>query len=83
MLAQLRGAHRAIRHQAGARRCARVVPVTLRGTRSVLRDGSWLPRRRPVEVFIDAPLWPRGAGWSDALALRDATRRAIVSHRGC
>ena len=57
-----------------------VVPVALSGTRSVLRDGSWLPRRRPVEVFIDAPLWPRGADWRDALALRDAARRAILAH---
>jgi 1-acyl-sn-glycerol-3-phosphate acyltransferase len=57
-----------------------VVPVALRGTRSVLRDGSWLPRRRPVAVFIDAPLWPRGADWRDALALRDAARRAILAH---
>ena len=48
-----------------------VVPVALRGTRSVLRDGSWLPRRAPVEVHIEKPLAPRGSGWSDALALKD------------
>ena len=59
-----------------------VVPVALRGTRSVLRDGSWLPRRRPVEVFIDAPLPPRGPGWSEALALRNEARRAILAHCG-
>jgi len=59
-----------------------VVPVALRGTRSVLRDGSWLPRRRPVEVFIAAPLPPRGPGWSEALALRDEARRAILAHCG-
>jgi len=33
-------------------------------------------------VFIDAPLWPRGPGWTDALALRDETRRAILAHCG-
>jgi len=59
-----------------------VVPVALRGTRSVLRDGSWLPRRAPVEVSIEAPLAPGGADWSDALALRDAARRAILARCG-
>jgi 1-acyl-sn-glycerol-3-phosphate acyltransferase len=59
-----------------------VVPVALRGTRSVLRDGAWLPRRAPVEVHIGRPLWPRGSAWSDALALRDEARRAILAHCG-
>ncbi|OGA60859.1 MAG: hypothetical protein A3G81_24085 [Betaproteobacteria bacterium RIFCSPLOWO2_12_FULL_65_14] len=59
-----------------------VVPVALRGTRSVLRADSWLPRRQPVDVFIDAPVWPRGPAWSDAVALRDETRRAILAHCG-
>jgi 1-acyl-sn-glycerol-3-phosphate acyltransferase len=59
-----------------------VVPVALRGTRSVLRAESWLPRRRPVELFIDAPLWPRGPAWSDAVALRDQTRRTILAQCG-
>jgi 1-acyl-sn-glycerol-3-phosphate acyltransferase len=59
-----------------------LVPVALRGTRSVLRDGAWLPRRAPVQVHIGAPLAPRGADWSDALALRDAARQAILAHCG-
>jgi 1-acyl-sn-glycerol-3-phosphate acyltransferase len=59
-----------------------VVPVALRGTRSVLRDGSWLPRRASVEVHIEKPLAPRGSGWSDALALRDEARRAILARCG-
>lgn len=62
-----------------ARSGAPLVPVTLRGTRSLLRDGSWWPRRHPLAVRIDAPLRPQGSGWSDALALRDAARRRIAS----
>ena len=67
---------------AAAQSARPVVPVALRGTRSVLRADSWLPRRAPVEVFIEAPLAPRGSGWSDALALRDVARRAILAHCG-
>jgi acyl carrier protein len=59
-----------------------VVPVALRGTRSVLRAGSWLPRRHPVEVFIGEPIAPQGTTWSDALVLRDEARRVILAHCG-
>jgi len=58
---------------------APLVPVTLRGTRSLLRDGSWWPRRHPLAVRIDAPLRPQGSSWSDAVALRDAARQRIAS----
>jgi hypothetical protein len=60
-----------------------VVPVTLVGTRSVLRADTWLPRRHPIEVFVDAPLAPGGSSWSDALALRDAARQVMLSHSPC
>jgi 1-acyl-sn-glycerol-3-phosphate acyltransferase len=67
---------------AAAQSARPVVPVALRGTRSVLRDGSWLPRRAPVGVFVEAALAPQGAGWSEAIALRDAARKAILARCG-
>jgi acyl carrier protein len=57
-----------------------IVPVTVVGTRSVLRADTWLPRRHRIEIFIDAPMAPGGASWSDALALRDRARRVMLSH---
>ena len=59
-----------------------VVPITLRGTRSVLRDGSWLPRRHAVEVIVHAPILPRDTGWNEVLRLRDEARRAILADCG-
>ncbi len=59
-----------------------VLPVSLRGTRSVLREGSWRPRRHPVQVHVHAPLQPAGVQWHDALALRDAARERIASTCG-
>lgn len=59
-----------------------VVPISLRGTRSVLRADSWLPRRHAVEVVIHAPLFPRDTGWSEVLRLRDEARRAILADCG-
>jgi 1-acyl-sn-glycerol-3-phosphate acyltransferase len=56
-----------------------LVPVTLNGTRSLLRDASWLPRRHEVQVTIGAAIAPAGAGWSHALLLRDTARGAIAA----
>jgi acyl carrier protein len=59
-----------------------VTPVVLRGTREILRDGSWLPRRGTVEVTFCEPVAASGEGWQAALQLRDATRREILQHCG-
>ncbi len=68
--------------QAAVEAGAPVVPVVLRGTRSLLRDGQWLPRRSRITVEIGAPLAPEGSGWNAALALRDRVRAAILQRLG-
>ena len=55
-----------------------VVPVTLRGTRSVLREGHWLFRRGPISVTLGEPLEPAGTDWNAAIDLRDRTRAEIL-----
>ncbi|MDX1595204.1 MAG: AMP-binding protein, partial [Gammaproteobacteria bacterium] len=67
---------------AAARAGVPVVPVALRGTRSVLRSGTWLPRRGAVGLHVGEPLSPEGDTWDDAVALRDASREAIVEATG-
>jgi 1-acyl-sn-glycerol-3-phosphate acyltransferase len=59
-----------------------VVPVALRGVRSVLRDGTWYLRRAPVSVTISAPVAPEGADWNAAVRLRDRVRGEILKHCG-
>jgi 1-acyl-sn-glycerol-3-phosphate acyltransferase len=66
---------------AAARAGIALVPVSLRGTRSVLRDGTWWPRRQPVVVTVFGPLSATGAGWAGALRLRDEARERIA--QGC
>jgi acyl carrier protein len=63
---------------------APIIPITLHGTRSVLRDGQWLPRRLPVSAVIGAPL-TRSAGedaFAAAVHLRDAARAQVLRHCG-
>jgi len=55
-----------------------VVPVTLRGTRSILRDGEWLFRRGRIGVTFSAPIAPNGSDWNAAIRLRDAARAEIL-----
>ncbi|HXU46195.1 MAG TPA: 1-acyl-sn-glycerol-3-phosphate acyltransferase, partial [Thermoanaerobaculia bacterium] len=59
-----------------------VVPVALRGTRSLLRAGSWFPRRTPVSVAILAPVAPRGTDLAAAVELRDAVRAEVLAACG-
>lgn len=61
-----------------------VVPVALRGTRNLLRDEQWLPRRAPVVVHIGTPIEaPRARNtFAATIQLRDAARRVILEYCG-
>jgi 1-acyl-sn-glycerol-3-phosphate acyltransferase len=61
-----------------------VVPIAVRGTRSMLRDGSWFPRRGEISVTVCPPVAPDPAGspWDKTVALRDRVRAAILEHCG-
>ncbi len=58
-----------------------VVPIVMRGARSVLRDGTWIPRRGVISVTVLPPLAPAGADWEATIKLRDAVRAEIL--RAC
>ncbi len=57
-----------------------VVPVTICGTRSILRDGQWLPRRGDVSVHIGDVLKPDGDDFAATVRLRDRVRAAMLAH---
>ncbi len=61
---------------------APVVPVVLRGTRSVLRGNSWFPHRAALSVSVLPALQPEGADWDAAIKLRDAARASMLLHLG-
>jgi hypothetical protein len=56
--------------------------VALRGVRSVLRDGTWYPRRAPIAATFGAPIQPDGDDWNATLRLRDGVRAEILKHCG-
>ena len=59
-----------------------VLPVTLIGTRSLLRDGQWRPRRGQLQVLIGKPVLAAGSDWQSVLQLRDAARSAMLARLG-
>lgn len=66
-----------------------VIPITIRGTRSILRGMSWFPRRTAVSIVIEEPIdtkavWDQSKGdtWAVAVALRDKARECILKHSG-
>ena len=68
--------------QAAAQAGIPVVPVALRGIRSVLRDGTWYLRRAAVSVSFGAPVTAEGGDWAAAVKLRDAVRAEILKSCG-
>jgi 1-acyl-sn-glycerol-3-phosphate acyltransferase len=63
---------------------APIIPITLHGTRRVLRDGQWLPRRLPVSAVVGVPLTAPGGNdaFSAAVQVRDAARAQMLRHCG-
>ncbi|UZP68123.1 AMP-binding protein [Desulfovibrio mangrovi] len=74
---------------AAAESGAPVVPIAIRGTRSMLRADSWFPRRGSITVTIGKPIEVQptgpeadGASWNTAVELRNIAREFILRHCG-
>jgi len=65
-----------------------VVPVVIRGTRSILRDQSWFPRRGPITVTIEPAVDAAAVAESEpdpfkaAIRARDLVRESILRRCG-
>ncbi|MDE1464054.1 AMP-binding protein [Spartinivicinus poritis] len=59
-----------------------VVPITIRGTRSILRDGQWFPHQGSITVYIGEPVMPDGNDFAASVRLRDAVRAVMLEQCG-
>ncbi|MEO8280966.1 MAG: AMP-binding protein [Ideonella sp.] len=62
-----------------------VLPVAIHGTRALLPDGEWLPRRGTITVSLGEPVLPPQPPtdrFKAAVALRDGARAFILAHCG-
>jgi 1-acyl-sn-glycerol-3-phosphate acyltransferase len=59
-----------------------VLPIGIRGTRDVVRPGTYTPHRATVTVVIGDPLSSSGDGFASWVELSDRTRAAIAALSG-
>jgi 1-acyl-sn-glycerol-3-phosphate acyltransferase len=59
-----------------------VVPIALRGTRTVWPDETFRMRPSPITVAIAEPLTSRASGWAATVELRDSARTWIAATSG-
>jgi 1-acyl-sn-glycerol-3-phosphate acyltransferase len=58
-----------------------IIPVAIRGTRSILRGDQWFPRPGRIIVTIAAAIAPQGITLAEAARVRDAVRAIVL--KGC
>jgi acyl carrier protein len=63
-----------------------VIPVVIRGTRSILRGDSWFARKGRIRIEVLAPIYPQArndsSAWQRAVSLRDQTRNVMLQRCG-
>jgi 1-acyl-sn-glycerol-3-phosphate acyltransferase len=66
-----------------------VVPIAIRGTRSMLRPGTWVPRRGQITFTVGKAITPDaeveagpGDSWATAVNLRETAHKHILAHCG-
>lgn len=59
-----------------------VIPIVLRGTRSILRGDQWFPRPGQIIVEVGEPLRVTGSDFAAAVQLRDQVRALILERCG-
>jgi acyl carrier protein len=66
-----------------------VIPVAIRGARSILRAGSWFPRHGSIQIVIGEAIHPHDIEqetdkdeWKTVINLRDRCRAFILRHIG-
>ena len=66
-----------------------VIPVAIRGTRSILRSGSWFPHHGSINIDIGEAIDPKQIAdesgkdaWHVTIELRERSREYILRHCG-
>jgi 1-acyl-sn-glycerol-3-phosphate acyltransferase len=61
---------------------APAVPVSIRGTRSILRPEHHFPRHGTIDIAVGQPIQPVGTDWTAAVGLQRAARDAVLRLSG-
>ncbi len=59
-----------------------ICPIAIRGTRSILRGDSYLPKPGSIKITIGKPIYPKNTDWNEILRLHSLVRSEIAKHCG-
>ena len=59
-----------------------VVPAAIVGSRTLLPDETWLPRRTRLRIVVRPAIRPQENSWPEMIRLRDAAFAEILAHCG-
>ena len=59
-----------------------IVPIAIKGSRSILQGSRWFPRHGAIAINVGKEISPTDSDWHAAITLRDSTRKAILKHCG-
>lgn len=59
-----------------------ILPISIQGTRQILRSGSILPKPARIKVHISEPVYPLNNSWEEIIRLRNEVRAEIAKHCG-
>ncbi len=59
-----------------------ILPVSLVGTRRLLRDGTWIPRPSKLALVVGTPILARSNTLAEIVRLRDEAAEQIARHIG-
>lgn len=59
-----------------------VVPISISGTRRIMRGDRWILRPGRIHIRIGPPIPPESNGWHDIVGLRDKVSREVAAHCG-
>lgn len=59
-----------------------IIPVTLQGTRLILRSGSGLMRPHSIKIHVSPPIFPQQKTWEEVVRMRSLVRLEIAKYCG-
>jgi 1-acyl-sn-glycerol-3-phosphate acyltransferase len=65
---------------AAAQSGVQILPVTIRGTRAILKSDSNFPNHGAVQIIVSQAITPQKDDWAEAVRLKVSAREKIASH---
>jgi len=59
-----------------------ICPIAIKGTRKILRDGTYLLRPGKIEITVGEPIFAKGKEWQDVMDIKNQVREFMLKYCG-